>query len=74
MRRFMSAPLEAFLARIYVDAEARARFLADPRAEAVSSGLSPTDVDAVMSIDRLGLEMTVGSLQRKREPKRADRR
>ena len=70
----MSAPLEAFLARIYVDAEARARFLADPRAEAVSSGLSPTDVDAVMSIDRLGLEMTVGSLQRKREPKRADRR
>ena len=70
----MSAPLEAFLARIYVDAEARARFLADPRAEAVSSGLSPTDVDAVMNIDRLGLEMSAKSLQRKREPKRADRR
>lgn len=69
----MSAGFEVFLARIYVDAEARARFLADPRGFARAVGLGPQEIDAAEKIDRTGLRMTAHSLQRKREKKRGER-
>ena len=67
----MSARFEAFLARIYVDSEARLRFLADPRAAATDAGLSPEEMDAAEKIDRLGLQMAANSFERKRSKKRA---
>ena len=63
----MSLRLEAFLAKIYVDAEARARFLADPRKVATDAGLTPQEVDSMEKIDRTGLEMTAKSLAKKRQ-------
>jgi hypothetical protein len=63
----MSAPIEAFLARIYVDVTARERFLADPRAAAIAAGLNPEEADAVANIDRAGLQLAAESLRRKRE-------
>ena len=63
----MSAPcLEAFLARIYVDERARARFLVDPFGEAVKAGLTEQEVEAVERIDRVGLDLISKSLERKR--------
>ena len=68
----MSTPaLERFLARIYVDANARARFLANPRAEAARAGLTEDQCLALESIDRIGLDMAVRSYARKREHKTA---
>jgi hypothetical protein len=61
-----SARLEAFLARLYVDGEARARFLADPRAEARCAGLPEDTCLALAAIDRVGLEMAAVSFERKR--------
>ena len=58
--------LEAFLARIYVDAEARTRFLADPRGAALDAGLSPTEAEALTEIDRPGLAMAARSFAAKR--------
>jgi hypothetical protein len=67
----MSAPnLEAFLAKIYIDEKARARFLANPRAEANKAGLSEQEIQALEKIDLIGLELTVQSLQRKRHKHR----
>ena len=57
---------EAFLAKIYVDDKARARFLADARGEALKAGLTDQEVDAVVKIDRVGLDLLVKSLERKR--------
>ena len=58
--------LEAFLARIYVDAKAREKFLSDPSAEALTAGLSDDEIEAVGQIDQLGLELLADSLERKR--------
>ena len=63
----MSATLESFLARVYVDQDYRESFLRDPRSEAVKAGLSPAEVQAVMQIDQVGLELFVASLQKKRQ-------
>ncbi|MFN0085767.1 MAG: hypothetical protein ACKVX9_10295 [Blastocatellia bacterium] len=63
----MSAPrFEAFLAKIYTDEKARARFLADPRGEAVRAGLTEDETRALEQIDRAGLELAADSLSRKR--------
>jgi hypothetical protein len=63
----MSAPdFEAFLAKIYVDERARAKFLADPRGEALKAGLTASEAEALEKIDRLGLELIAQSLERKR--------
>lgn len=59
--------LEAFLARIYVDVQARERFLSDPVAEALKAGLSQDEIDAVKHIDQVGLELFAVSLERKRQ-------
>jgi hypothetical protein len=56
-----------FLAKIYVDANARARFLADPRGEAIRAGLSEAEIAALETIDRTGLELAADSLRRKRD-------
>ena len=58
--------LEAFLALIYVDPEARERFLSNPGAEALRAGLSPEEIEAVKQIDQVGLELFAASLERKR--------
>jgi hypothetical protein len=65
--------VEAFLARIYVDAKARERFLSDPTAEARAAGLSPDEVEAVTQIDQVGLALFADSLERKRQRQCAKR-
>lgn len=66
----MSARLETFLARLHVDAETRALFLQDPRKEATAAGLSPTEIEAMVQMDRTGLEMAATSLLRKKRKQR----
>jgi hypothetical protein len=39
----MSASLEAYLARLYLDRDARAAFVADPRGAARQAGLNETE-------------------------------
>ncbi len=63
--------LEAFLARLYVDAAARARFAADPQAEAQRAGLSEEECASLKTIDWVGLEMAAQSFARKRKHKRS---
>ncbi|HEX2930159.1 MAG TPA: hypothetical protein VHV54_10620 [Candidatus Binatia bacterium] len=58
--------LEAFLARLYVDAQARSRFLADPRREALNAGLVENDCAALENIDLVGLELASHSFAKKR--------
>jgi len=72
----MSTVFEAFLARLYVDASARARFLRSPRDEALRAGLTADEASALERIDRPGLELTSRSLAAKRgqAAKRAPRR
>lgn len=59
--------LEGFLARLYVDEKARAKFLADPRGEAAKAGLTPEQIEDVVKIDREGLELLAESLKRKKQ-------
>jgi len=61
---------EAFLTRIYVDAAARARFKANPHAEARSAGLSDEECAALENTDWVGLEMAARSFAHKRDLKR----
>ena len=58
--------LEAFLAKLYVDEGVRARFLAEPRVEAMKAGLTAQEVEAVVRIDRIGLDLLSKSLEHKR--------
>jgi hypothetical protein len=70
----MTTPaLEAFLARIYVDGAARARFLADPRESARSAGLRESEVEALVAIDRDGLRLFAESLVRRRRAREGGR-
>jgi hypothetical protein len=63
----MTGPgFEAFLARIYVDAGARERFLADPRGEARRAGLSAEEAEALARVDREGLRLAAASFEAKR--------
>ena len=61
-----AARLEALLARLYVDAALRARFVRDPHAEARRFGLSDEDARAVAAIDRADLERAADSFAHKR--------
>ena len=63
----MSAALEAYLARLYLDADARRAFVADPRGAASRAGLDAADVSALEQVDRAGLELTARSLAAKRQ-------
>ena len=62
----MTPRFEAFVARLYVDATLRRRFLADARGEATRAGLSADEIQAVERIDRTGLELAAGSFEHKR--------
>ena len=66
--------LERFLAKIYVDPEARARFLADPRSEAAHAGLTEQQCLSLERIDKIGLQMAAQSFVRKRDAKKARNR
>ena len=59
--------LEAFMARIYVDAESRERFLSNPDVESEQAGLSTEECESVKQIDRVGLELMATSLERKKQ-------
>ena len=61
-----AAAFEAFLARLYVDGGARARFLADPSGETKRAGLTAAECRALEAIDRVGLELAAASYDRKR--------
>ena len=61
--------MEKFLASLYVDAELRARFLDAPRDEARRAGLNQVQCEALIAIDRVGLEMAARSFERKRQKK-----
>ena len=63
---------EAFLARLYVDESARAKFLADPRGEAMKAGLTMQEVEAIARIDRVGLDLLSKSLERKRRRRHSE--
>jgi hypothetical protein len=66
----MSAPeFEAFLARIYVDASARAAFKANPQGEALRGGLSKEECMALGEMDWVALEMAARSFANKRRSK-----
>lgn len=52
-----------------MDSDARARFKADPFAEASHAGLSPDECAAIMKIDWVGLELASLSFAKKRHAK-----
>jgi hypothetical protein len=65
---------EAFLAKLYVDDQARSRFLADPRRETLNAGLTEDECAALEKIDLIGLKLASASFARKRAshpPKKA---
>jgi len=63
----MSGPaFEAFLARLYVDADFRAAFLADQTGFARGAGLAESEVAALAAIDRQGLLLAADSFAHKR--------
>jgi hypothetical protein len=70
----MSPAFEAFLAKIYVDADARKRFLDDPRKAAQLAGLNETEFAALAAIDLAGLEFASDSFARKRQTAGHNRR
>lgn len=61
-----ASSFEAFLAKLYVDETARARFLVDPRGEPLKAGLTTQEAEAAERIDRIGLDLLTKSLERKR--------
>jgi hypothetical protein len=66
----MSRPaFEAFLARLYVDREFRAAFLADQTAVARAAALDDDEVAALAAIDRPGLLLAADSFAHKRAQK-----
>jgi hypothetical protein len=65
---------ESFLARIYIDTQARVRFLADPYGEAAKAGLTAEECAALAQIDRVGLELAADSFARKRAGRLRSRR
>ena len=58
--------LQALLAELFVDAGARAHFLADPRGSALRAGLDPDTAQSLENMDRVGLELASRSFARKR--------
>jgi hypothetical protein len=66
--------LEHLLARVYVDAETRRRFLADPVEEALRAGIAPSDAVRLAAVDREGIELAAANFARKRAAKRVSRR
>ena len=61
-----SLRLEALLARVYTDDQARARFVAAPVQEAIHAGLSPDAAGSMHPIDETGLRLAAASFAHKR--------
>ena len=61
-----ASSFEAFLAKLYVDESARAKFVADPRGEAMKAGLTAQEVEDGARIDHVGLDLLSKSLEKKR--------
>ena len=59
--------VETLLARLYSDAEYRRVFLQAPEQTALAAGLDAAETEAIMRIDRVGLELAAESYARKRE-------
>jgi len=57
---------ETFLVKLYVDDQARSRFVVDPCRETLNAGLSENDFKALEKIDFVGLELAADSFARKR--------
>jgi hypothetical protein len=57
---------EAFLAKLYVDDQARSLFVADPKGEALNAALTEDDCAALERIDLIGLELAAHSFAAKR--------
>jgi uncharacterized protein (UPF0276 family) len=73
LRHSPSSVLEAYLARLYVDSEERARFMADPNTQARLAGLSAEERAELVAFDVTGLELAAESFARKRVEKRRSR-
>jgi uncharacterized protein (UPF0276 family) len=65
--RERQARVEAVMARLFVDAAARARFVADPEGESTRAGLDAEAREAMRRLDRPGLELAAISFARKRQ-------
>ena len=65
------ARLEAFLARLYVDSDARAEFLSDRGRAADAAGLDEAQRSAVVALDAGALELAARSFTHKRQHARA---
>lgn len=65
-----ASAFEDFLVLLYVDADARARFKANPHAELDRADLTNEERNALITIDWVGLEMAARSFAKKRETKR----
>jgi hypothetical protein len=70
----MRPEFETFLARLYTDAQLRARFLANPRAEAERHCMTVEESAALERIDRAGLELSARSFAHKRALKASSKR
>lgn len=62
--------MEALLARLYVDAAARARFQADPHGEARKAGLTEEECRSLEKMDWVGVEMAAHSFAVKKRRRR----
>lgn len=60
------ARLEAFLARLYVDSDARSAFLGDRVGSANAAGLSDAERESVVALDASALELAARSFSYKR--------
>lgn len=67
-----SIRFEAFLAKLYIDGDVRSAFLDDPYHEAIKAGLTKQEADALLKIDRTGLELFAKSLEHKRSRREAN--
>jgi hypothetical protein len=70
----MSARLESFLARLYVDEGAREAYLADRDGEAARAGLDDGERAAAARIDPVELRLAAHGFARKRAQKARPRR
>jgi hypothetical protein len=68
------AAVEAVLARLYVEPDFRARFLAAPEATLAASGLTPEECRALAALDRVGLALAADSFAAKRAAKAYEKR
>ena len=71
----MSSPaLEEFLARLYTDEPALAKFLQAPTEAARAASLNDAEVSALADAERIGLVMAAASYRAKRERRKSRRR